>query len=426
MRLTPHELDTVLAKVGLTMAEPYSPRNSYAKRGRILTTCSRCGTTAHYSLETIEKGLRCHETVCKACYWKRWYEDSARAQWEAATRFPDTLIGLSHVKRNRTKAEAEQFASAHGYELVDLINGSLSGCQIYVVKCPGCGRQSALRDIDIASGCPCNEATKAKTRSVTVPFDPTSIEAATLKKNKLPNKVEMPSSNQKIDDWIKRRVSRSRNLQDLMVADIPELMNAWEDEANPSSIPADTPYPRHFRCRAGHHPQQTPSSFLFDGCMVCRNLATKNDPNAHYLVETDPELAAEWVCCVGSDAFTPENVKNNSKRMVTWRCLSCGHEWNATVRERQRKETSSCPHCHKIKNSFAWRRPDLASEWSTDNPVSPWCIMPNSKLDFKPLWVCRCDSSHTWRTGIPARMKGRGSCPCCGESTHKTKGNKAD
>lgn len=236
----------------------------------------------------------------------------------------------------------------------------------------------------------------------------------------------MPSSNQKIDDWIKRRVSRSRDLQDLMVADIPELMNAWEDEANPSSIPADTPYPRHFRCRAGHHPQQTPSSFLFDGCMVCHNLATKNDPNAHYLVETDPELAAEWVRCVGSDAFTPENVKNNSKRMVTWRCLSCGHEWNATVRERQRKETSSCPHCHKIENSFAWRRPDLASEWSTDNPVSPWCIMPNSKLDFKPLWMCRYDPSHAWRTGIPERMKGRGSCPCCGESTHKTKGNKAD
>lgn len=73
MKLTPHELDGILASVGLLMAEPYNPRNSYAKRRRILTTCSRCGTTAHYSLETIEKGLKYHETVCKACYWKRWY-----------------------------------------------------------------------------------------------------------------------------------------------------------------------------------------------------------------------------------------------------------------------------------------------------------------------------------------------------------------
>ena len=417
MKLTPQELDGILAGAGLLMAEPYSPRNSYAKRGRILTTCKRCGTTAHYSLETIEKGLKHHETVCKACFWKEWYENSEEAQGAAIAALLAASIDPSDVvgprKQNVTWAEAEHFASSHGYELVNLIDGNGPGCQVYVVRCPGCGRQSAMRDIDVAFGCPCNEAAKAKTRPSPAPFDPAGISAAASKKAQLPNKLETASKNQTINSWIERRIARSHDLRGLMVTDIPELVAAWEDEADPSSIAVDTIYTYHFQCNEGHHPKQTPSSFLVDGCMVCRNLATKNDPNAHYLIETDPELAAEWVRCVGSDAHTPENVKDNSKRLVTWHCLCCGHEWNATVRERQRKESSGCPRCHKIKNSFAWRYPDLAVEWSTDNPVSPWCIMPNSKLDFRPLWACRHDPSHTWRAGIPTRIKGRGNCPEC-------------
>ena len=43
LKLTDNELDDILAKGGLSLAQPYSPRGSYRKDGYLLTRCNRCG-----------------------------------------------------------------------------------------------------------------------------------------------------------------------------------------------------------------------------------------------------------------------------------------------------------------------------------------------------------------------------------------------
>lgn len=75
MKLTDNELDDILAKGGLSLAQPYSPRGSYRKDGYLLTRCNRCGIEAHYRLKYILDKNRVGEKVCRACCWLGWYDE---------------------------------------------------------------------------------------------------------------------------------------------------------------------------------------------------------------------------------------------------------------------------------------------------------------------------------------------------------------
>lgn len=131
------------------------------------------------------------------------------------------------------------------------------------------------------------------------------------------------------------------------------------------------------------------------------------------LRETNPELAEEWIQAVDGPRYTPETVKSGSKRKVLWRCIACSHEWTDTVRSRELRMNNRCPHCGKIMGSLAWKYPDLAREWSPDNPVSPWNTKPYGQLRFTPMWVCSADPNHTWTATVASRIKGKKSCPYC-------------
>lgn len=65
--------------------------------------------------------------------------------------------------------------------------------------------------------------------------------------------------------------------------------------------------------------------------------------------------------------------------------------------------------------SLAWKYPQLAAEWSPNNPVSPWDTKPFGKLSFMPEWVCSNDHSHVWRMSTSARINGGKGCPFCGQ-----------
>lgn len=67
LKLTDNELDDILAKGGLSLAQPYSPRGSYRKDGYLLTKCNRCGVEAHYHLKYILDKNGIGEKVCRAC-----------------------------------------------------------------------------------------------------------------------------------------------------------------------------------------------------------------------------------------------------------------------------------------------------------------------------------------------------------------------
>ena len=110
------------------------------------------------------------------------------------------------------------------------------------------------------------------------------------------------------------------------------------------------------------------------------------------------------------------DVSPESRRMVWWRDPVCGHEFQATPRERDKYERWRCPVCHTILDSLAYHYPEVAEEWSPDNPLSPWEIRPNtSQLAEPPLWVCKNDPAHVWRAMLAARVNGS-QCPECIET----------
>ena len=53
MKLTDEELDGILDRAGLELAQPHSPKGSYPKDGWLLTRCRKCGTLAHYRLAYV-------------------------------------------------------------------------------------------------------------------------------------------------------------------------------------------------------------------------------------------------------------------------------------------------------------------------------------------------------------------------------------
>ena len=53
MKLSNEELDSILAKAGLELAQPYDEKGKYLKGQYLFTHCTTCGTQAHYRLDRV-------------------------------------------------------------------------------------------------------------------------------------------------------------------------------------------------------------------------------------------------------------------------------------------------------------------------------------------------------------------------------------
>ena len=406
--------------------------------------------------------------------WSNGLHDSSINQLLASGFDEEELAeqGITTNEKDLRWSIAEASTNEHGYDLINLIRGPRAGNEVLVVKCQSCGRQSAIRAGDEKYPCSCGGKL---TRSGGVAFgseskavDRPETEVASEFYQDGDLRLFCESDSPAISWWdhdvndeeyfhictckARKRVAWTcpdcqtkffaplyamyktpfcptclqahilkfeidwDELSWLTVFDVPDLLAAWDDpEWDPRYISLAHYYPCHFRCPEGHRPKQTPYSFLKDGCMVCRGLASKMAPDQEYLDTTNPELAAEWLVARDGEKHTPENVKSGSKRTVTWKCIACGHTWDATVRDREKRENNRCPACGKVMGSLAWKYPQLAAEWSEENPLSPWNTKPFGKLEFKPKWKCSKDPSHTWSATTSTRInKGKG-CPFCDE-----------
>lgn len=63
-------------------------------------------------------------------------------------------------------------------------------------------------------------------------------------------------------------------------------------------------------------------------------------------------------------------------------------------------------------DSLAYHYPELAAEWSPENPLSAWQIRPTSQTRFIPTWVCSHKPEHVWQVPLASRAAGAG-CPEC-------------
>jgi len=80
-----------------------------------------------------------------------------------------------------------------------------------------------------------------------------------------------------------------------------------------------------------------------------------------------------------------------------------------------RSQRLRCPKCRSTLDSLAWHFPDLATEWSSYNPLSAWHVRLNATLPFIPEWICLSESSHGWNVTSTVRVRGS-TYPFCRES----------
>ena len=141
-----------------------------------------------------------------------------------------------------------------------------------------------------------------------------------------------------------------------------------------------------------------------------------------YIID-NAELMAEWNWEKNNElGFDPETLTLGSNKKVWWKC-SKGHEWQATVNNRNRG--NSCPICNSQKelkgyNDLSTINSKLAKEWNyKKNKVSPSEII--ARTGKKYWWICKL--GHEYEASPLDRFYGRG-CSICNTERSTSIGEK--
>lgn len=129
------------------------------------------------------------------------------------------------------------------------------------------------------------------------------------------------------------------------------------------------------------------------------------------LAEKRPDLLSEWSM---RNDLSPTEITYGSNKRVWW-VGKCGHEWQASVKDRTSHDRTGCPYCagklvlHGY-NDLASRCSDLAEEWSDRNLFSACDVTYGSnKLVW---WHGKC--GHEWQATVKSRATGiHTGCPYC-------------
>lgn len=194
----------------------------------------------------------------------------------------------------------------------------------------------------------------------------------------------------------------------------PQIAELWDYEKNdetPDKVLFSSKKDYYWLCRNGHSFVKSPYRLQAgEGCPYCASRRIMSNFNS--LSAKNPELAKEWNY-EKNLTLTPEMIMPNSMKKVWWKGL-CGHEWEATVANRNSRG-SGCPYCAGRKvlsgfNDLKTRRPDIAAEWNYEKnaPLLPTEVTSGSS---KRVWW-KCENGHEWEASIDKRCLGRG-CPIC-------------
>lgn len=423
-------LETMLRDMGLEAAEPFPGRNA-----RWLTRCRLCQAECHYLLNYLfDLQTRKDEPACRRCFWIDW---SAHADLMAGTsRTVDIQEQTERLEKNNYEPVEPLFVLPRdGYPII--------------TRCRSCGRQEAQRMGDIGWGCSCvanpnSSARKspgaAKKKNLLIDSgspalawwdaeanDPHDLNTVTVLANRVCAWVcpdcghHFTASVRFITQWLKcpqcnaresAKHARRRAVENVTpIASVPELLEAWDDEADPHLVMVGDYRSRRFTCPEGHHPRATPSVYREAGCPSCRSARTRAEGDRPKLADELPEISGQWHP-TRNGKWTPENVGPESRRLVWWQAACCGHEWQEEVHRRNKRPRYLCPECHTILDSLAWFDPGMAAEWSPENPATAWQVRPTGSTGFLPSWVCAVDPLHQWKASLASRYAGS-DCPEC-------------
>ncbi|MFF2205218.1 zinc-ribbon domain-containing protein [Streptomyces sp. NPDC058145] len=408
-----------------------------------LTRCLNCRVEAHYRFEyTLEKN-NTGEATCRACFWTAWAAEQRRAQGAHANLVPIPA------------SDAQQIAEAHGYDYLGPLTSPSLTDDPHHVRCRHCQRVSADRLGDIEFGCTCQvnpgrsaqqaaagprnlakdcglgvltwwdhesnttadweTATTRSTREVYWRCPDCGLQF-TKRVRDMVNHRSCPSCEPGQRAVQKARDERYRATP---VADVPFLLEAWTDGADPRSVTVEIGGPaRDFRCPQGHATRISPYMYLHLDCPSCAEpdpvdelpIVTGEDTAPYRL---NPEIVAQWHPTKNRNKQVA-TVSPGSRKSVWWREPSCGHEWQESPCKRDQGQRLRCPQCRTILDSLAYHFPELAAEWSPGNPLSAWQVRPTGQTQFIPLWICSRTPEHTWQASLPSRSAGSG-CPECRE-----------
>lgn len=437
----------VFASAGVAMIEAPTKRGQH-----VLTRCLQCGCEAHYRLDyAVEKA---DEGVCRACYWRAWGV-MMRGGLAGHVDFPPEDIG-----------RVEELAESMGYEYLGPLVPVPKDGDPHLVRCTYCGNISAQRSGDIAWGCSCrvnasrgpealNEAQKRGKRAPELLKDcggpvvrwwdhtenpiewwetvtvrayrvaswccPDCSHRFTAKVNSMVTCPQCPICESK--HRLAATARRARYV-DVPVSTVPTLLRAWDDDADPDTVPVvgSAVVPYNWRCDHGHRTRLNPYDYMEQGCRLCRSDEAAGELEDLYtqlaVIDTsgprlNPEIVEQWHPTANA-RLDVDTISPNSRRVVWWRDPNCGHEWQATPRDREMRFRRRCPTCDTILDSLAYHFPRLAAEWSPNNPTTAWHVRPSGTLGFTPEWVCSSDPSHRWHQNTSSRINGSG-CPECQE-----------
>lgn len=423
--------------------EPFAKPSAYR-----LTRCLTCGCEAHYKLEyTLEKNTE-HEATCRACYWRSWAQDSRSGKGIYA----DTALVASEIPTRH--------AEENGYDYLGALTEPSLPDDPHLVRCRYCQRRSAARLSDIGWGrsCQVNPNREGKTAR---PSGTGPKRRALLKDSGLPvldwwdheandpalwetvppralreaawrcpecslrftsRVLDMVNSSQCPECAPKRREAWKAQYERYKVtpvADVPELLEAWADDADPRTVPVAGDWQlRRFHCPQGHHPKVSPHTYLESGCPSCRANDTRKKRLAAVEADSEatglaPELRGQWHP-TKNGRIKMAALPAKSRRNVWWHDPNCRHEWQESPEHRQKRQRLRCPECRTVLDSLAFHFPELASEWAAHNPVSAWHVRPSGQTPFLPSWTCPINPEHVWQASLSSRATGSG-CPECRE-----------
>ena len=195
----------------------------------------------------------------------------------------------------------------------------------------------------------------------------------------------------------------------------PFLLSEWSDR-NADVTPMDITIGSHkkiwWRGDCGHEWEAIVKNRVNgSGCPYCSGNAVLPGFN-------DAATIAPWVVSEWSDRngrLKPSDVTSQTNKKVWWKG-ACGHEWQARVADRIKKQTS-CPYCtnecvEKGVNDITALMPELAAEIVDDHlwTNGPQVYTVNSHAMVR--WKCR-NCGYEWNAQIYTRVRGGAGCPKC-------------
>ncbi|MBQ8248048.1 MAG: zinc-ribbon domain-containing protein [Lachnospiraceae bacterium] len=131
----------------------------------------------------------------------------------------------------------------------------------------------------------------------------------------------------------------------------PDLAAQWSFELNdltPEQVTLGSKRKVFWKCELGHtwqSPIDTRTRNKKAICPYCNNY--KLWPGFNDLATASPEIAAEWNFEKNGD-LKPSDVSKAARQKVWWKC-SEGHEWEALIYVRTKKNGTNCPICSRRK-----------------------------------------------------------------------------